>query len=72
MVIIGLLKYLEDCVNAMDEENIDVMKFTAQEQIKRIERQLHTKESLCQYDKMCVKKRININCPSDCNEDTRQ
>lgn len=40
MAILGLLKYLEDCVNAMNEENIDVMKVTAIEQIKRIEKQL--------------------------------
>lgn len=28
-------------------------------------------EQLCQYDKMCVRKRINDGCPVDCKDDTR-
>lgn len=29
-------------------------------------------EQLCQYDKMCVRKRINDCCPYDCKDDTRK
>ena len=78
MVIIGLLKYLESCVKAMDKENIDVMRFTALQQIERIEKQLSIydvvlqSEQLCQYDKMCVRKRLNNGCPSNCKDDTRK
>ena len=28
-------------------------------------------EQLCQYDKMCVRKRIHNVCPSDCKDNTR-
>ena len=33
--------------------------------------ELKCNEQLCQYDKMCVRKRIHIECPSDCKDDTR-
>ncbi len=27
---------------------------------------------LCQYDKMCVRRKINDGCPYDCKDDTRK
>ena len=28
-------------------------------------------EQLCQYDKMCVRKRLRLECPEFCKDDTR-
>tara|TARA_R110002020_G_scaffold272545_1_gene487657 strand:+ start:159 stop:413 length:255 start_codon:yes stop_codon:yes gene_type:complete len=76
------LKYLDKEINNLKiHERYNELTDFGKEKLKsfiEIRKQLSiavvvvSEAELCQYDKMCVRRKINDGCPYDCKDDTRK
>ena len=76
-----LIEIIEDCVVESTMSNFGeevCYKTLIKELNEKIPEQLSiavvvvSEADLCQYDKMCVRRKINDGCPYDCKDDTRK